>query len=157
MKPPAIQDWYKDEHALCYGCGRNNTHGLKIRTQWDGHCGTFRFTPEDYHTAFPGVVYGGLIASLFDCHCIGTAIAAAYEAEGRRPGTEPDIMYVTANLNVNYLRPTPMDRELLFKAIVAEAKEKKSVVDCSLSVDGKECADARVIGVRVPIDGFVKP
>ena len=149
MSESAIQDHFQNDHAICYGCGRENSHGLHIRTHWDGQTGTFRFTPEAYHTAFPGVVYGGLIASLFDCHCIGTAIAAAYDAENRPPGSEPGIMYVTANLNVNYLRPTPMDRELLLKARIAESKGKKVTVAGTLSENGTECANATVIGVRV--------
>ncbi len=148
MDQPAIQDHFSGEHAICYGCGNKNPHGLHVRTQWDGQVGSFCFTPEDYHTAFPGVVYGGLIASLFDCHCIGTAIAAAYDAQGRRPGSDPAIMYVTANLNVNYLRPTPMDRELMFKARIVETRGRKTVVSCTLTADGIECANARVVGVR---------
>ena len=149
MDRPAIQDHFSGEHAICYGCGNNNPHGLHIRTHWDGHYGTFRFTPKDFHTAFPGVVYGGLIASLFDCHCIGTAIAAAYDAEGRKVGTDPSIMYVTANLNVNYIRPTPMNRELLLKAHVVETMGRKIIVSCTLVADDMECANARVTGVRV--------
>jgi acyl-coenzyme A thioesterase PaaI-like protein len=149
MRTTAIQDHFSGDHAICYGCGPDNPHGLHIRTQWDGRVGTFRFTPKDYHTAFPGVVYGGLIASLFDCHCIGTAIAAAYDAEGRRPGTSPAIMYVTANLNVNYLRPTPMERELLLKAHIVEANGKKTIVAGTLCDNGTECANATVIGIRV--------
>lgn len=149
MYQSAIQDHFSGDHAICYGCGSNNPHGLHIRTHWDGQFGTFRFTPKQYHTAFPGVVYGGLIASLFDCHCIGTAIAAAYDAEGRQQGTEPNIMYVTANLNVNYTRPTPMDCELLLKARMVESKGKKSVVSCILYEEGTECANAQVIGIRV--------
>ena len=149
MTPPAIQDHFSGDYAICYGCGSNNPHGLHVRTVWDGDCGTFRFTPRDHHTAFPGVVYGGLIASLFDCHCIGTAIAAAYDAEGRPPDSDPAIMYVTANLNVNYVRPTPMDRELLLIARVIEAKGKKCVVAATLSESGTECANARVVGIRV--------
>jgi len=148
MDQPAIQDHFRGEHAICFGCGGDNPQGLHIRTQWDGHCGTFYFIPKQYHTAFPGVVYGGLIASLFDCHCIGTAIAAAYDAEGRMPGTEPAIMYVTASLNVNYLRPTPMDQELTLKAHIIESKGRKTVVSCTLLADDSECANARVIAVR---------
>jgi len=149
MDRPAVQDYFSGEHAICYGCGNNNPHGLHIRTQWDGQYGTFRFTPKDFYTAFPGVVYGGLIASLFDCHCIGTAIAAAYDAEGRKVGTNPAIMFVTANLNVNYIRPTPMNRELMLKAHIVENKGRKIVVSCMLVADDMECANARVTGVRV--------
>jgi len=146
---PAIQDDFDGDHAICYGCGRNNPHGLHIRTHWDGKIGTFRFTPEDYHTAFPGIVYGGLIASLFDCHCIGTAIAAAYDAENRTPGSQPAIMFVTANLNVNYVRPTPMDRELTLIAHIVETNGRKSVVTCTLVANDVECANATAVAIRV--------
>lgn len=148
MPPTAIQDYFTGDYAICYGCGSNNAHGLQVRTYWDGEYGTFRFTPQDYHTAFPEVVYGGLIASLFDCHCIGTAIAAAYDDEGRPPGSTPLIMYMTANLNVNYLRPTPMGSELLLKSHVVEQEGKKTVVACTLSAGEIPCANATVVGIR---------
>lgn len=148
MPPIAIQDYFTGDYAMCYGCGSDNAHGLQVRTYWDGQFGTFRFSPQDYHTAFPGVVYGGLIASLFDCHCIGTAIAAAYEKDGRPPGSDPVIMYMTANLNVNYLRPTPMGSELLLKSHIVEQKGKKTVVACTLSADDTPCANATVVGIR---------
>lgn len=146
----AVQDSFCGDHAICFGCGPDNPHGLHIRTHWDGQTGTFRFTPQDYHTAFPGIVYGGLIACLFDCHLIATAIAAAYDAEGRPPGTPPAIMFVTANLNVTYLRPTPMDRELTLTARVTETQGRKSVVAGRLTVDDAACATATVVAIRTP-------
>jgi acyl-coenzyme A thioesterase PaaI-like protein len=149
MTRTAIQDFYPDAVAICYGCGRNNPKGLHIRTQWDGKEGVFRYTPEPHHTAFPGVVYGGLIASLIDCHCVGTAIAATYDAEGRAPGTEPAIAYVTGNLNVRYLAPAPIGQELLLRARVKALHEKKAVITCTLTAGGIECAGAEVIAVRV--------
>jgi acyl-coenzyme A thioesterase PaaI-like protein len=145
----AIQDFYPDDIAVCYGCGKNNAHGLHIRTAWDGKEGTFKFKPEPYHTAFPGVVYGGLIASLIDCHSIGTAIAASYQAEDRAPGTEPEIMYVTGKLNVSFVKPTPTGKELLLKAQVKELTEKKAIVTCSMYVEGEICAQGEVVTVRV--------
>ena len=149
MEKEAIQDFYADDIAICYGCGKNNPHGLHIRTQWNGKEGVFRFKPKPYHTAFPGVVYGGLIASLIDCHSIGTAIAAAYQAEGRAPGTEPDIMYVTGKLKVSYIKPTPIDKELELRAQVKELGEKKAIVTCDLTADGETCAHGEVIAVRI--------
>lgn len=149
MIPKAIQDFYPDETAICYGCGRNNPHGLHIRTIWDGKEGVFRYTPEAHHTAFPGVVYGGLIASLIDCHSIGTAIAAAYDAEGRSPGSLPAIAYVTGNLNVRYLAPTPAGKELMLRARVKEIQGKKAIITCSLSAENIECATAEVVAIRV--------
>jgi acyl-coenzyme A thioesterase PaaI-like protein len=144
-----IQDYFADKIAVCYGCGRNNPEGLHIRTEWNGEEGIFRFKPQPYHTAFPGVVYGGLIASLIDCHCIGTAIGGAYQAEGRDPGTDPEIMFVTGNLNVTYLRPTPMGFELLLRARIKEMHKRKMVVTCSVFADDKECACGEVVAVRI--------
>ncbi|MEO8599891.1 MAG: PaaI family thioesterase, partial [bacterium] len=58
----AFQDYYPENLAHCYGCGRLNTHGHQIKTNWDGDETVTRFTPEPYHTAVPGFTYGGLIA-----------------------------------------------------------------------------------------------
>ncbi|MFC1798775.1 PaaI family thioesterase [Thermodesulfobacteriota bacterium] len=150
MTPKPIQDFYPDEIAICYGCGRHNPEGLHIKTFWDGEEGYFRFKPKSYHTAFPGVVYGGLVASLIDCHCIGTAIAAAYQAEGREPGTEPEITFVTGNLNVSYLHPTPIDAELELGSRVKELGERKIIVTCELSAGDTICAKGEVTAVRIP-------
>ena len=72
-----IQQHYNDDTAVCYGCGKNNPHGLHLQTHWDGTEGVCHFTPQPHHTAFPGVVYGGILASLIDCHSICTAYAAS--------------------------------------------------------------------------------
>ncbi|MBW2367194.1 MAG: PaaI family thioesterase [Deltaproteobacteria bacterium] len=150
MTQKAIQDYYPDEAAICYGCGKNNPHGLQFKTHWNGKEGVLRFRPHSYHTAFPGVVYGGLIASLIDCNCTGTAAAAAYQAEGRQPGTDPEITFVTGNLNVSYLKPTPIDAELVVRSRVKEATDKKSVITCSLYAGDLECARGEVVAIRVP-------
>lgn len=149
MTPKAIQDFYPDDIAICYGCGRHNDHGHHVRTLWDGTEGVFRFTPETYHTAFPGVVYGGLIASLIDCHSIGTAIAATYDAEGRAPGTQPEITYVTGNLTVSFLAPTPTGHDLVLRARIKEMHKKKAIVTCDLYANDVKCAAGEVIAVRV--------
>ena len=150
MEPIVIQDFYPDNVAICYGCGRYNSRGLHIRTLWDGKEGIFRFRPQPHHTAFPGVVYGGLIASLIDCHSIGTATAAAYAAEDRAPGTLPEILFVTGNLNISYLKPTPIDQELVLRAKPLDIGQRKAVISCSLFAGDTECARAEVVAVRVP-------
>ncbi len=150
MTDRPIQDSYPDEIAICYGCGRHNPHGLHIETQWDGEEGVCHFTPQPYHTAFPGVVYGGLLASLIDCHSIGTAIAAMYQAEDRAPDTEPEITCVTANLNVSYLKPTPMGVELVLRAQIKSLHERKAIVTCSLFAGDLESVRGEVVAVRVP-------
>jgi acyl-coenzyme A thioesterase PaaI-like protein len=85
---------------------------LQIKSYWDGEESVCTFTPRPYHIAIPGYVYGGLIASLIDCHCTGTASAAAYRAAGREMGTEPLFRYVTGTLHVEYVRPTPLGAPL---------------------------------------------
>ncbi len=149
MSEKAIQDFYRGDHAVCYGCGRNNEYGLHIRTVWDGKNGTVKFRPKNYHTAFPGAVYGGLVASLIDCSCTGTATAAAYDAEKRSPDTDPAITFVTGNLNVSFLKPSPIDRELVIKTEIKEMKKKKATVTCSLFAGDTECAKGEVIAIRV--------
>ncbi|MBT8334927.1 MAG: PaaI family thioesterase, partial [Deltaproteobacteria bacterium] len=89
MSKKSFQDYYPDSLSHCYGCGALNEKGLQIQSYWDGDESIARFSPKDYHLAFPGYVYGGLIASLIDRHCVGTAAAAAYRHEERAPGTKP--------------------------------------------------------------------
>jgi acyl-coenzyme A thioesterase PaaI-like protein len=150
MYEKPIQDCYPDEAAVCYGCGRNNPDGLHIETRWNGEEGVCRFTPGPHHTAFPGFVYGGLIASLIDCHSMGTAIAAAYQAAGRDPGTDPEITYVTGSLTVRYLKPTPTGVELVLRSRVTEMQGKKAIVATSVYADDVEYAKGEVVAVRVP-------
>ena len=72
MTQKAFQDYYPDDLSHCYGCGSLNEKGLQIKSFWDGEESVCTYTPRDYHTAIPGFVYGGLIASLIDCHSTGT-------------------------------------------------------------------------------------
>jgi len=146
----AVQDYYPDHFSHCYGCGRLNEHGLQIKSFWDGDEAVATFNPRPYHTAIPGYVYGGLIASLIDCHCIGTAAAAAYRAQGRGLGTEPALRFLTASLRVDYLRPTPLGVPLEIRAREKETKGRKIVVEATLSAKGEVCARGEVVAVQVP-------
>lgn len=149
-KNKSFQDDYPESLSYCYGCGTNNPNGLQIQSYWDGDESVARFIPKDYHLAFPGYVYGGLIASLVDCHCVGTAAAAAYRHEGRESGTLPALRYVTASLHVDYLKPTPHGPEILLRAKVLEIKGKKTVIEADVIVDGTTTAKGRVVAVRMP-------
>ena len=146
----AIQDYYSEPMAHCYGCGRLNEVGLKIKSYWDGEGSFASFKPREYHTAFPGFVYGGLIASLIDCHGTGTAAAAAYHAEGREMGTEPELRFVTASIQVSYLKPTPIDGTLDLRGKIKEIKGKKVIVEVELSANNEVCARGEVIAVKIP-------
>lgn len=146
----ALQDHYPEDVAHCYGCGPLNEEGLQLKTRWDGDETVSRFTPEPHQTAMPGWVYGGLIASLLDCHGTGTASAAALRREGKEIGEAPSPRYVTGRLEVDYLRPTPMGPELVIRGRVEEMTERKVVVSETLSARGEVCARGRVVAVRMP-------
>jgi acyl-coenzyme A thioesterase PaaI-like protein len=104
----ALQDLYPDDFAHCYGCGRLNTHGLHVKTEWQDGEGVAHFQPAPHHIALPGFVYGGLLASHADCHAIATAAGATMVATAQVPGRDPTPRFVTASLNVDFLRPTPL-------------------------------------------------
>ena len=97
-----------------------------------------------------GYVYGGLIASVIDCHGTGTAAAAAYRAQGRKMGTEPALRFVTASLHVDYLKPTPIDAPMELRGKIKEIKERKVVVAIELTSKGDLCAKGKVVAVQIP-------
>jgi acyl-coenzyme A thioesterase PaaI-like protein len=147
---PAVQDFYPDAHAHCYGCGRLNPPGLHIRSVIEGDDAVLRFTPQPYHMAIPGFVYGGLIASLIDCHAIGAAAAHAIRAAGRAVGDGPAPRFVTAMLKVDYLAPTPLGPELEVRARIREAGSRKTLVDATVTAGGRLTARGEVVAVRLP-------
>ena len=150
MSQKAFQDYYPDDLSYCYGCGRHNEHGLQIKSYWDGDETVATFVPRTYHIAIPGYVYGGLIASLIDCHSTGTAAAAAYRAQGRDMNSEPALRFVTASLHVDYLRPTPLGVSLEIRGRVKEVKGRKVIVSATLSAQGELCARGEVVAVQMP-------
>jgi acyl-coenzyme A thioesterase PaaI-like protein len=153
--PHDFQDYYPDDVAHCYGCGRLNEQGHQLRSHWDGEETVARFTPKPYHTAIPGYVYGGLIASLIDCHGTGTASAVAARAAGWQPGVEPTPQapiprFVTASLQVDYLRPTPLGPELEIRGRLKQATDRKVVVAVTVAAEAEITARGTVIAVRMP-------
>ena len=146
----AFQDTYPENVAHCYGCGRLNEHGHQIKTYWDGDETVTRFQPHPEHTAIPGFVYGGLIASLIDCHSTGTAAAAAYRAEQREMDSEPPLRFVTGSLHVDFLKPTPLGPILELRGRVKELKGRTVVVESEVWVDGVMTARGEVVAVQMP-------
>lgn len=149
MSELAFQDTYPDDVSHCYGCGRLNDHGHQIKSYWDGDETVAHFTPQPYHTATPGFVYGGLLASLIDCHGTGTASAAAYRAAGRERGSMPPLRFVTGTLQVRYLRPTPLG-DLEIRGRVKEVKGRKVVVEAWIVAGGETCVTGEVIALQMP-------
>jgi len=149
----AFQDTYPENLSHCYGCGSQNPHGHRIRTFWDPERPdetVTRYTPEPFHTAVPGFVYGGLLASLIDCHGTGTAAAATYRAEGREMGSEPQLRFVTGALNVSYLKPTPLGPELEIRGRVKEIKGRKVVVEATVYAEGVATVRGEVVALQMP-------
>jgi len=150
MNTKPIQDFYPDDVAHCYGCGRLNEHGYQIKSFWEGDETVAHFTPKEYHTAIPGFVYGGLIASLIDCHGTGSAALAAYQAENREPDSLPAFRFVTASLQVDYLKPTPLGIELELRGKIIEVKGRKVISEITVSLNGEITARGKVVAVQIP-------
>lgn len=146
----ALQDFYPDDFAHCYGCGRLNDHGLHVRTRWDGDETVARYTPRPEHMAMPGFVYGGLLASLVDCHAMGTASAAAERAAGREIGAAPSPRFVTASLKVEFLKPTPLGPELEIRARVVERSDRKALISATVTAAGVVTVTGDIVAVRRP-------
>lgn len=146
-----FQDYYPDHLAHCYGCGRLNDHGYHIKSYWDGNETVAWFTPKPYHIAIPGYVYGGLLASLIDCHGTGSAAAFAYRAAGRSMDDDgPPLRFLTASLHVDYLKPTPLGVELELRGRATEIKGRKVIIDIDLMAREEITVKGRVVAVQVP-------
>jgi len=141
--------------ASCFGCGPGNPHGHHIKSYWsdDEQFVIAFFEPDDkYNSGFPNIMYGGLVASLIDCHSIWTAIAFAYRAEERPHGSEPIVTYVTGQLCVKYIKPTPLDQPIHLKAWVEGKIGRKTQVICELGTNDEVTATGDTIAVRILAD-----
>lgn len=151
MTEESFQDYYPDELAHCFGCGRLNEHGHQIKSYWDGDESVAHYLPRPYHIAIPGYVYGGLLASLIDCHGTGTAAAALYKAALEQDtDSEPNTRTLTASLHVDYLKPTPLGVELEVRGKVKELKGRKVVVEEWILADGVVTVRGELVAVQVP-------
>jgi acyl-coenzyme A thioesterase PaaI-like protein len=147
----AIQDLVPHNH--CYGCGPDNPQGMQIKSYWDGKVSTCTYLPRPEQCAGPThLLYGGTIASLFDCHSICTAMAHQYELDGRGIGEGEPLWCVTGSLNVRYLKPTPIDKAVELRAKIAATASKKTTVHCEMFSGDIKVAESEVIAIRVPDD-----
>ncbi|MGG3556218.1 PaaI family thioesterase [Peribacillus frigoritolerans] len=147
----AIQDDYPDAFAWCYGCGRLNKDGHHFRTGWQDEQTRTIYTPRPEHIAIPGFVYGGLIASLIDCHGTGSAALALHRKNGHEvgDGVEPP-RFVTASLNVEFVKPTPNDVPLMAVGTIHEIHSKKWRIETEVFALDKLCARGEVTAVVMP-------
>jgi acyl-coenzyme A thioesterase PaaI-like protein len=158
-----IQHRYPQDVAHCYGCGHLNPSGHHVQSHIEGDQTVAEYTPEPHHTAIPGYVYGGLIASLIDCHGTGTAAAAgaalaAADDPATAPVLDPGVLhgdvhvprYVTAKLEVTYRRPTPLGPPLHLRGTVRERSVSKIVVDITVECAGEITATGVVVAAPMP-------
>ena len=153
----AFQDYYPENVAQCYGCGSNHSHGHQIKTHWDGEETVTFFTPEPYQMSVPGFAYGGLIASLIDCHGTATAAAAMYREQVRAMDSLPPFRFVTGSLHVDFLKPTPIGGALEIRGRVKEIKGRKVIVEISVLASAVLTARGEVIAVQMPESFGSKP
>ena len=123
-------------HSTCFGCGPANDKGLRIRSRVAGETVVADWQPEPHHEAFPGMVNGGIIGALLDCHSNWTA---AWHLM-RQAGLDQPPCTVTAEYAIKLRRPTPSHAVLHLEAKVAEATEDRAIIHASLTADGKVCA-----------------
>ncbi|MFW9963433.1 MAG: PaaI family thioesterase [Candidatus Sifarchaeia archaeon] len=153
MSEELIQDQWPEEGTFCWGCGKNNEHGLQLKSYWKDEESIATWVPKDYHISFPSILNGGIIATLIDCHGTGTANAAYHKAAD---GSNQHFMYVTGGISVKYLRPTPINKPITLKAKISEMSEKKIKVVCDLYSADMKCATGEVLAVRVDLKLFLK-
>jgi acyl-coenzyme A thioesterase PaaI-like protein len=147
MNSPYFQDHMQGN--ICFGCGKDNAEGLQIKSQWQGEESVCVWHPVNKYNGWKGLLNGGIIGTLVDCHCMCTAMAAAYKAEGRELHSEPLYRYATGTLSVKYLLPTPMHLPIELRAVVEEIKGKKVTLRCDVYAGGEKTAEAHVVALRV--------
>jgi uncharacterized protein (TIGR00369 family) len=140
----SLQERYAPENA-CWGCGPANAEGLRIRSfPKDGEV-VAEWRPEKKYEAFPGVLNGGVIGTLLDCHCNW---AAAYNLMKRAGANHPPCT-VTAEYAIKLLRPTPTNGPLSLSAKIVDLSENRATVEGTLTAAGKVCATCRGTFVAV--------
>ncbi|RSJ00779.1 Thioesterase superfamily protein [Streptococcus mitis] len=149
----AIQDRYGERFQHCWGCGPKNDLGLHLKTypSLDGERCISRIKLENAYTGgVPSNVFGGMIATIFDCH--GTASAAwfAHHQKGLEV-TETTLIgrFITARLEIDYLSPTPIDDEIVVISTLEELGERKAIISMGMSVAGKVRAKSKMVAVAV--------
>jgi acyl-coenzyme A thioesterase PaaI-like protein len=140
----SLQDTYAPDNR-CFGCGPANEKGLRIKSRDEGDEVVADWRPQPHHEAFEGILNGGIVGALLDCHSNWTA---AYHFM-KKSGADSPPCTVTADFHVKLTRPTPMDQALKLRAHVVDSTENRAVVDATLEANGKVTATCRGTFVAV--------
>jgi acyl-coenzyme A thioesterase PaaI-like protein len=144
MSEKSLQEQFAPS-SICFGCGPANDRGLHIRSFVRANEVVAEWKPESYHEAFPGVLNGGIIGALLDCHSNWTA---AWHLMNRAGAASPPCT-VTAEYAIKLLRPTPTNDKVALKAWVVDSSDDRATIDAELVADGKVCATCRGVFVAV--------
>ncbi len=134
---------------VCFGCGIHNPDGLQIKSYWEGEVSVCKWMPEEKYHGWADLLNGGIIATLIDCHCMGSAMADAYKRENRSLDSDPIYRYATGSLNIKYLKPTSTHHEVELRAKVIEVKNRKTVLSCEFISQGEKTVEAEAVAIRV--------
>jgi acyl-coenzyme A thioesterase PaaI-like protein len=161
---PSLQSQYAPA-SLCFGCGPANELGLRIESHEAdaaGESGTpgepgergvpgelhADWQPLPHHAAFDGVLNGGIIGTLLDCHANWTAAMHLM----RERGLDGPPGCVTADYAIRLRRPTPTDQPVHLRAWPVETDGDRVVVDAEMSSGGIITATCRGTFVAVGPD-----
>jgi len=133
---------------ICFGCGNNAKGGLHIKSYWLDEVAECIWTPTNIHQGWKGIMNGGIIATVIDCHAMGTSMAYAYKHEKRPLGSSPEYKYATGSMKIKYLKPTPNDT-IKLNARILSYSEKKVHISCEVISKGTVTAVGEVVSFRV--------
>lgn len=134
---------------ICFGCGSHNTQGLQIKSYWVDEVAHCEWQAQEKYQGWKGILNGGILATLIDCHCMCTAMAHAYRIEERSLDSKPLYRYATGTMQIRYLKPVPYKALIILKAHILAYKNRKSTLHCTLEANNTTCVEAEVIAIRV--------
>jgi acyl-coenzyme A thioesterase PaaI-like protein len=149
VEQEALQDKAPEEMSKCWGCGRNNEHGLQIKSYWTGEEAVCTWKPQKHHLAFPGILNGGIIAALIDCHCMATAGATIMKEKGIDINEDIKEGIITDSLFIKYLKPTPINYPVTLRARVKEINDRKITIFCELYSKDKLCVTGEAVAIKI--------
>ena len=144
MSPPSLQDTYAPKSA-CFGCGPANEKGLRLKSRVEGHEVVATFAPRRHHEAFAGVLSGGIIGTILDCHSNWTA---AYRLMLKSGADRPPCT-VTAEYSIRLLRPTPTSGPVTLRARPVDLESDRATIEATLEAGGAITATCRGLFVAV--------
>ncbi len=143
---PSLQDTHWPD-GICFGCGPKNEWGLRIKSFVEGEEVVAHWTPQPHHQAWPGILNGGIIGTLLDCHS-NMAAWLALTQEGRDPGST-----VTADFAVKLARPTPIDKPVKVVARAVDVAGRRARVEAHIEVEGEVTATCASTFVKLRPEG----